>query len=378
MCQGGIVQEDVKPYILRALIEANLESVRSNESVTCLAKLELSLDIDDAFSFKDALKILHLKSEFSTIHHEEAGVILLFLRDVKIHQAKTLLYSMKREIEQITRTTIAAIGMTLLDEEDTSHTLLKRLDEYFVMSKFSSKKKIFYGTKDFSFYESNHDKDVLRSIFKKQPSVKIHNLYKGIPVVDKSRIVTFKEGRLIITVDETKLPFYESENFTHLQHDLIPNIIRANIRKVDKKTMSLLLNDLEFLDSSPVERSGIRIEPDRNIHTSVRLDHRLLCEGLLLNISEGSLVLQTTPTHVERLLQANVGKRFLETSFQLPTHKNLITTIKCKATLFNVMDEKVILTLHLTPISKSKVRNYLSMQTKNLLGDLKSTIMRKG
>lgn len=139
------MQEDVKPYILRALIEANLESVRTNESVTCLAKLELSLDIDDAFSFKDALKILHLKSEFSTIHHEEAGVILLFLRDVKIHQAKTLLYSMKREIEQVTRTTIAAIGMTLLDEEDTSHTLLKRLDEYFVMSKFSSKKDILWN-----------------------------------------------------------------------------------------------------------------------------------------------------------------------------------------------------------------------------------------
>jgi len=371
------VQESIQPYILRALIEANLESVRANEVVICIAKLQLSFDLDDAFSFKDALKLLHAMSEFSTLHHEENGVILLFLRDVKIHQAKTLLYSIKREIELTTNTTTEAVGMTLLDEEDTYHTLLKRLDEYFVMSRFSSKKKIFYGTKDFSFYESNHDKDVLRSIFKKHPSVKIHNLYKGIPVIDKSRIITFDAGRLIIAVDELKLPFYESEEFTHLQHDLIPNIIRAIIRKVDRKTSSLVLDGLEFLDSSPVERSGVRIEPERKIHTAVRLDHRLLCEGTLHNISEGSLVLQTSPIHIEKLLQANVGNRFLEASFQLPTQKNLITTIKCKATLFNVVDERVILTLHLTPLSKSKVRNYLSMQTQNLLVGLKSTLSRK-
>lgn len=377
MRQGDRVQESIKPYILRALIEANLESVRSNESVTCLAKLELSLDLDDAFSFKDAMKILHVKSEFSTIHHEEDGVVLLFLRDVKIHQAKTLLYSIKREIEFTTHTIIEAAGMTLLDEEDTYHSLLKRLDEYFVMSRFSSKKKIFYGTKDFSFYESNHDKDILRSIFKKHPAIKIHNLYKGIPVIDKSRIVTFEGGRLIITVDNLKLPFYETEEFTHLQHDLIPNIIRANIRKVDKKSSSLVLDGLEFLDSSPVERSGVRIEPERKIHTALRLDHRLLCEGVLQNISEGSMVIQTSPPHIERLLQANVGNRFLEVGFQLPTQKNLITTIKCKATLFNVVDERVILTLHLSPISKSKVRNYLSMQTQHLLGGLKSTLLRK-
>jgi ribosome-binding factor A len=181
MGQGERVQESINPYILRALIEANLESVRTNESVTCIAKLELSLDLDDAFSFKDALKLLHVKSEFSTIHHEERGVILLFLRDVKIHQAKTLLYSIKREIELTTNTIIESIGMTLLDENDTYHSLLKRLDEYFVMSKFSSKKKIFYGTKDFSFYESNHDKDVLRSIFKNTLWLKSTTCTKASP-----------------------------------------------------------------------------------------------------------------------------------------------------------------------------------------------------
>ena len=201
------MQGSIKPYILRALIEANLESVRANVSATCIAKIELNLDLDDAFSFKNALKLLYVKSEFSTIHHEEDGVIILFLQDVKIHQAKTLLYSIKREIESSTNTVIESIGMTLLDKEDTYNSLLKRLDEHFVMSKFSSKKEIFYGTKDFSFYKSNHDKDVLRSIFKKHPLVKIHNLYKGIPITDKSKIITFESGRLIITADESKCPF---------------------------------------------------------------------------------------------------------------------------------------------------------------------------
>ena len=62
--------------------------------------------------------------------------------------------------------------------------------------------------------------------------------------------------------------------------------------------------------------------------------------------------------------------------FQLPTQKNLITTIKTKASVFNVINEKIILTLHLSPVAKTKVRNYLAMQTESLIASFKHTLKK--
>lgn len=379
MGQGNSVEENEKiinTYITRAIVEANLAQVREHESSTCIVKFSMDMDLEDAYTFKNALSMLHTQTEMSPLLYQEDHTFIVMLRDTKIHQAKALMSSIKRNVELTYKLEMHAIGITLLDEEDTFTSLLKRLDSYFVMSKFSSRKKIFYGTKDFDFYESKNDKEILRAIFKKLKKLKIHNLYKGVPVVDKSNIVTYNEGKLIIEVERAKIPFYKKEPFTHLQHDLIPNIIRASIAKADSSASILVLHDLEFLDSSPVERSGVRIEPEQKIHASISYEHKKVLEGRLSNISEGSIVIESSPGQVQRLLQANVGTHFVQTEFQLPTKKNLITTIKTKASVFNVVDEKVILTLHLSPVSKTKIRNYLTMQTESLVTGLKQTLKK--
>ncbi|MBE0496800.1 MAG: hypothetical protein IBX45_10340 [Campylobacterales bacterium] len=366
----------INAYIIRALLEASLSLVKEEKHSVCLVKLSMDIDLEDAFSFKNALSFLHTQTAMSPLLHQGEGVFLIVLHDTKIHTAKTLFSTIKREIEARYPTLIRAIGITLLDAEDSMATLLKRVDSHFSLSKISAQKKIFCGTKAFNFYDNKRHKDALPPIFKAHPHLKVHNLYKGIPITENSLIVAYNEGRLIIEVEKTKLPFYQNELYTHLQHDLIPNILRASIAKIDTKASLLVLNNLEFLETSALERNGVRVEPDRKIYASALHGQRRVCEGELGTISEGSIVIKTTQAQIGRLLQSSVGEDFLEVTFQLPTQKNLITTIKTKASVFNVIDEKIILTLHLSPVAKTKVRNYLAMQTESLIASFKHTLKK--
>ena len=366
----------ITQYLNRGIIESNLDYIKENDAFVCLVKFNFHVDLDDAYTFKNFIAYLHLYCEFNPILQCPDNAFMIVMRDCKIHQAKALMQKIQRDVWHKFRIALETIAITLLDESDDYKSLTHRLDEYFVMSKLSTNKKIFYGTKDFSFYESKNDKQILRAIFKKLAHLKVHNLYKGLPVVDNAEIIAYNEGILALKVDAGKIPFYKQETFTYLQHDLIPNIIRADILKTDLKKSSLVLGHLEFLDSSPVERSGMRVEPDRKIYASLTMGSKKLCEGTITNISEGSIVIQSTQPQIERLLQANVGRSYLDIQFQLPTQKGFITTLKTKSTLFNVNNEMVVVTIYPTPLSKTKIRSYISMQQTNLLLSLKSKIKR--
>ncbi|MBN2963177.1 hypothetical protein JWV37_00150 [Sulfurospirillum sp. T05] len=379
MGQGNDVEETntaINAYITRALLEASLALTKEEKRSICLVKLSMNIDLEDAFSFKNALAFLHTQTAMSPLIHQGDGVFLIMLHETKIHYAKTLLSNIKRDIHTRYPALIDAIGITLLDAEDSVGSVLKRVDAHYALSRISTQKKVFCGTKAFNYYENKHGQEALIPIFRTHPTLKLYNLYKGLPVSENATIIAYSEGKLIIEVEKAKLPFYQNESFTHLQHDLIPNALRATIAKVDTKASLLVLNRLEFLETSALERSGVRVEPERKIYASALHAQKRVCEGELGAISEGSIVIKTTQAQIGRLLQAGVGNDFLEVTLQLPTQKNLITTIKTKASVFNVIDEKIILTLHLSPVAKTKVRSYLAMQTESLISGFKKTLKK--
>jgi len=261
-----------------------------------IVKFGYDVDLEDVFFFKDLIAFIHSYSDFNSILQQPNDTFIIFLRDCKIHEAKSIVTQMLQKIKYKFKIDIEHVGITLLDESDTYKTLLDRLDKYYVMSKLSSRTKTFYGTLDFDFYETQSDKKVLDNIFKKSSNVKLFNFYQGLPITEKVEILKFDQGLIQLKVDPIKFPFYESEKFTFIQHDLIPTVIKASIIKIDPMKSLMVLGNLEFLDSSPVERSGIRVEPERDIYTSLSLESKKLLDGNIASLSENSVVL-----HVKQL-----------------------------------------------------------------------------
>ena len=366
----------INSFISRGIIESNIEFAQNHNTPLSIVKFGYDVDIEDGFFFKDLISFIHSYSDFNSILQQPNDTFIIFLRDCKIHEAKSIITQMVQKIKYKFKVDIEHIGITLLDEDDTYKTLLDRLDKYYVMSKLSSRKKIFYGTLDFDFYETQSDKKVLDNIFKKSSDVKLFNFYQGLPITENVEVLKFDQGLIQLKVDPIKFPFYESEKFTFIQHDLIPTIIKASIVKIEPNKSLMVLGNLEFLDSSPVERSGIRVEPERDIYTSLSLESKKLLDGNIASLSENSVVLNVKPESIKSLSEKPLWNTELTLQFQIPTKKSFLAMVKTKAMIYSIINDKVVLNITPNRLIKSKLRNYISLRQSDVLLDLKQELKK--
>ena len=366
----------INQFISRGIIESNIEFAQNHNTPLSIVKFGYDVDIEDGFFFKDLISFIHSYSDFNSILQQPSDTFIIFLRDCKIHEAKSIVTQMIQKIKYKFKTDIEHVGITLLDENDNYKTLLDRLDKYYVMSKLSSRKKIFYGTLDFDFYETQSDKKVLENIFKKSNEVKLYNFYQGLPITEKVKVLKFDQGLIQLKIDPIKFPFYENEKFTFIQHDLIPTIIKASIVKIEPNKSLMVLGNLEFMDSSPVERSGIRVEPERDIYTSLSLENKKILDGNISSLSENSIVLHVRPESIKSLSEQPLWNTELTLQFQIPTKKSFLAMVKTKAMIYSIINDKVVLNISPNRLIKSKLRNYISLRQSDVLLNLKHELKK--
>jgi len=363
--------ETINTYLNKGILEATMDFSRTHEMPLCIAKFGFEVDLEDGFFFRDMMALVHEHIGFNPILQHGNDTFILILRDTKIHSAKTLLQKIEHAIKQKFKIELKTIGITLFDASDSYKSLLDRLDKYYIMSKLSTRKKIFYGTLDFDFYETHNRNDILSTILKKQNHATLHNLFNGIPIKEEVVIAKFEEGVAQIRVNSAKIHFYTKEDFTFIQHERIPNIIKGRIIKVDPIKSLLVLSNLEFLDASPVERGDIRVQPERRINGTLLFNKIKLLDATIANISESSVALQAKIADVEKLLHNNMVEKELEVEFQIPTDKSFLTKISSKAVVFSIINEMIILTIHPSVFMKSKLRQYVALRQNGLLVDLR-------
>ncbi|MBE0491294.1 MAG: hypothetical protein IBX44_03465 [Sulfurospirillum sp.] len=363
-------------YLNRGILEANIKFAQNYDESMSVAKFYYVIDTADTFFFKDIMAFIHTFFDFAPIIQQPNDTFLILLRDCKLHKAKSLFSEFNKKFKHNFHFEIENIGITLLDKFDDSKSLIERLDKYFVMSKLSSRPKIFYGTKDFDFYETQDEKLVLKKIFEKIKTIRLHNFYQGLPILEEVKIESFKDGLIQIHIDPIKIPFYQKEKFTHIQHDLIPTTLKASIIKVETARFLMVLGKLEFLDTSAVERNYIRITPQRDIFASAIQENRKIFEGNILSISQDSVVLHVKINGISKLLENPLWNTEITLQFQIPTQKSFLTMIKTKAMIYSIVNEKVVCNIFPNTSSLAKIKNYISLRQKELIETLKKDIKR--
>lgn len=363
--------ETINSFLNKGIIEANIEFAKNAETSFCLVKFGFEVDLEDSFFFKELVSFMHTHVGFNTILQQPHDTFLIILRDCKIHNAKSLIKKLEFSIKQKFKIDIKSIGITLFDPSDSYKSLLDRLDKYYVMSKLSSRKKIFYGTLDFDFYEAQNRNDTLSNILKKSSMATLHNLYNGLPIKEDVVIAKFEDGIAQVKVSTAKIHFYAKEDFTFIQHEKIPNIIKAKIIKVDTIKSLLVLNSLEFLDASPVERSTIRVQPEKRINATLIYNKIKLLDATIANISESSIAIQAKIVDIEKLLEKDYLDKEMELDFMIPTEKSFLTKISTKAFIFSIVNELVVLNISPNVFMKSKLRQYIALRQNGLLTNLK-------
>ena len=366
--------ESINTYLNRGIIEANIAYAKMHQSSFSMVKFGFDVDLEDAFFFKDLIAFIHTELGFHTLLQQGVDTFVIILRDIKIHHAKKVLKKLEHNIKQTFKIEIKNIGITLFDATDSYKSLLDRLDKYYVMSRLSTRKKIFYGTLDFDFYETQNKNDVLASILRKEKTVTLHNLYNGIPIKEEATIAKFDEGIAQLKITTPKIFYYTKESFTFIQHDKIPSIIKAKIIKVDPSKSLVVLANLEFLDASPLDRSYIRVQPQKPINPTLLLNKIKLLDGTLETISESSVVLHVKLTDIEKIIHKDLTERDFEIAFQIPTEKGFLTMISAKASIFSIINETIVINMQPNTFMKSKLKQYVALRQNALLVDLRQQL----
>ena len=366
--------ESINTYLNRGIIEANIAYAKMHQSSFSMVKFGFDVDLEDAFFFKDLIAFIHTELGFHTLLQQGVDTFIIILRDIKIHHAKKVLKKLEHNIKQTFKIEIKNIGITLFDATDSYKSLLDRLDKYYVMSRLSTRKKIFYGTLDFDFYETQNKNDVLASILRKEKTVTLHNLYNGIPIKEEATIAKFDEGIAQLKITTPKIFYYTKESFTFIQHDKIPSIIKAKIIKVDPSKSLVVLANLEFLDASPLDRSYIRVQPQKPINATLLLNKIKLLDGTLETISESSVVLHVKLTDIEKIIHKDLTERDFEIAFQIPTEKGFLTMISAKACIFSIINETIVINMQPNTFMKSKLKQYVALRQNALLVDLRQQL----
>lgn len=366
--------ESINTYLNRGIIEANIAYAKMHQSSFSMVKFGFDVDLEDAFFFKDLIAFIHTELGFHTLLQQGVDTFVIILRDIKIHHAKKVLKKLEHNIKQTFKIEIKNIGITLFDATDSYKSLLDRLDKYYVMSRLSTRKKIFYGTLDFDFYETQNKNDVLASILRKEKTVTLHNLYNGIPIKEEATIAKFDEGIAQLKITTPKIFYYTKESFTFIQHDKIPSIIKAKIIKVDPSKSLVVLANLEFLDASPLDRSYIRVQPQKPINATLLLNKIKLLDGTLETISESSVVLHVKLADIEKIIHKDLTERDFEIAFQIPTEKGFLTMISAKASIFSIINETIVINMQPNTFMKSKLKQYVALRQNALLVDLRQQL----
>ena len=94
--------------------------------------------------------------------------------------------------------------------------------------------------------------------------------------------------------------------------------------KLDSST--IILNSLEFLDSSPVERNSTRIKPKQSENSSLLYEGKEILSGLIVSISENSIALEASCESIELLSEKHLWD--IELSLNLNYYKKrLVFTV---------------------------------------------------
>ena len=358
-----------------AIIESQMVFAKEHQIPLCIARMEYNFSDDDEEKYKDVIAFIHAFIDYNPILLDRDNTYLLFFKDIRIHTAvkmiKKLIFSLKIKYT----TQIKRIAVTSVDFEDTLFSLLERLDRYFLMLKTSKNETIFYGTKDFDFVAQKSKFDLLSSIFIKDPHIKLYNFFKNIPLIEEVIIHEYKDDLLKIKIDPSKLSFYKIEKSVYIEHNLLPDIIKTDIFKIDFTNSTIMLYNLEFLDSSPVDREDIRVKPHKALPAKVSYAEYLLFEGMVIDLSVNSLLIATQLAKLEKINSQNIDNMEFDIKLHLPfaNRDNIIST---KGKIYKILGNQVVFNITPNPVQKSKLSSYISTRQHQLITELENE-MRK-
>jgi hypothetical protein len=364
----------VTNYINHAFIESQLERSKNYNSHLCVIKFDFKFDPNKANEFKEVISFMYEFLGYTPIINEGSNKFLIFIHESKIHNVVMTVKNMFMSVKIKFGIVINNIGITLLDESDDKNSLIERVHKFYMKSKISKEIDVYYGTKFFE-YCPNGDFDNIRSIFTQEPHLNLYGFYKESPLLSKVVVEDYEKNRLIVKANSEYLPFLKKQEFVYIEHTMVPDIMRGDITRIDFNNSILEIDNIKFLDNSPVHRKNIRVTPHRPIQAILDYEEEFHMEGLVADISKNSILLTTQLAKIEELQAKGLHTKSFQLNFHLENMNNGSFSVEVKAMVYKIFGNQIVLNIYPTPEVNTEITEYIAMCQNILLLEVKGTFV---
>jgi hypothetical protein len=364
----------VTNYLNHAFIDSQIDRANNYNSHLCVVKFELKFDPKKANEFKKVISFMYEFLGYTPIINENSNNFLIFIHESKIHNVVMTVKNMLMSVKITFGIEIKNIGITVYDKSDDKNSLIERVHTFFMKSKVSKGIDIYYGTKFFE-YSHNGDFKNIQSIFTQEPHLNLYGFYKESPLLSKVIVKEYDKGILKVKANQEYLPFLKKQEFVYIEHTMIPDIMRGDITNIDFNSGILEVNNIKFLDNSPVHRKNIRVTPHRPIQAILQQENEFQMEGLVADISKNSILLTTQLAKIEELQAKGLQAKSFSLSFHLESANNNSITIDVKAMVYKIFGNQIVLNIYPTPDIETAIAEYIAMCQNILLLEVRGTFV---
>ncbi len=351
--------ERINKYLNFAKIESEILLSKENDYPLSIVKFKYEVDLENAFFFKDVFKEIYRYLNFPLLLYSGNDSFLLFFRDKKLHQSIVLFKKIQQKLFNEYGIKINNAGISVLHKKDDMQDLLDRVNKYFVISKRIPENRIIYGTRDFDFYNNEKREESLKTILSQNPNIQIYNLYKGIPMKEDGVVVGYENQVICFqTTQKEMLYLQKNENFLYIKHTDFPNIIKGEIAKFDYKRLLVCVKNLEFQDSSVIDREHIRISPPKSIRIMIEYQDSLIADGEIRSISIDSISVAVKKNMMEKIKKIK-SKEFVLKFRLFAKNSIVVDNITIKSTLFNMTNNEIVFLIKPNGFIRAKISNYV-------------------
>jgi hypothetical protein len=364
-------------YLNQSIVESQLERANNYSTHLSIAKFDLKFIPEEGDSFKEIMKFIHSFLDYTPIIYDGGSSFLIFLHDTKLHSAVMTIKNLFMSIKIQYQTEIKGAGITAYEDKEHINELIERVHKLYMKSKISKTKEILYATKYFE-YGSSQNREQFASLFVKEPKINVYGFFKEAPLVHQAEVTDFVGMSMVIRANKEYISFLKKQEFVYLEHKMVPDIMRADIITIDANTSMLELNNIKFLDNSPVHRKNIRVTPHKPTLALLEFEEELYAEGLVSDISKNSILFTTQLSKIEEVQTKKLQNKKFNFSFHLESSNNVVHSIKVKAMVYKIFGNQIVLNIYPSPNVQEEINEYIALCQNLLLLEIQGKALPRG
>jgi hypothetical protein len=127
---------------------------------------------------------------------------------------------------------------------------------------------------------------IFRQIFQDKGSIRLMNVYKGIPIATSGVILAVDPDSITVHTEKSQVVSMYHDKVTFIQNDLINTIYRAEVESIDFKNVNAILTHFVVADNEIGKRTQVRVVPSDPIRSLVKTNEiRTINQGTLADLS---------------------------------------------------------------------------------------------